>query len=66
MTAPGVADQLISAGMRGERQLADEMKTMLLAGHETSSLSLTWALYLLATQPAAMAEVGALIDRVRG
>lgn len=27
--------------------IADELKTMLLAGHETSSMMLTWALYLL-------------------
>lgn len=40
-----------------ERQLADELKTMLLAGHETSSTMLTWTMYLLAKNPEAMQKV---------
>ena len=40
-------------------QLCDELKTMLLAGHETSSMALTWALYLLVTHPEAMAKARA-------
>lgn len=32
-------------------ELRDEMMTFLMAGHETSSLGLTWALYLLAKHP---------------
>jgi cytochrome P450 len=34
-------------------QIRDEVITMLLAGHETTSLTLTWAWYLLARHPAA-------------
>jgi cytochrome P450 len=36
-----------------ERQLRDEAVTMLMAGHETTALALTFAVYLLASHPAA-------------
>ena len=42
-----------------DAQLCDELKTMLLAGHETSSMALTWALYLLVTHPEAMEKARA-------
>jgi len=35
----------------GRRQLRDEVATLLLAGHETTAMALTWTLYLLATHP---------------
>jgi cytochrome P450 len=34
-----------------DRQLRDEILTMLLAGHETTSLALSWTYYLLAQHP---------------
>lgn len=49
------------AGMT-DTELADELKTMLLAGHETSSMSLTWALYLLLKHPEEMARARAEVD----
>ena len=35
-----------------DRQLRDEVLTMLLAGHETTSLALSWTYYLLSQHPA--------------
>ena len=34
-----------------EKQIRDEVVTLMLAGHETSTHALTWSLYLLATHP---------------
>lgn len=34
-----------------EAQLVDEVKSLILAGHETTSLTLSWALYLLSLHP---------------
>ncbi|MGH6780013.1 MAG: cytochrome P450 [Bradyrhizobium sp.] len=40
-----------------DEQLADEVATMILAGHETTATALFWALYLLALDPATHDEV---------
>jgi cytochrome P450 len=34
-----------------DKQLLDETKSLVLAGHETTSLALSWAFYLLSTHP---------------
>ncbi len=51
-------------------QLRDEVRTLLLAGHETTALALTYALHLLAQNPACQAklqaELSAACDRARG
>lgn len=39
------------AGAMDERQLRDEVMTMLLAGHETTALGLTWTWFLLSKHP---------------
>jgi cytochrome P450 len=52
----------------GERmsdlQVHDEVATLLIAGHETSSLALTWAWFLLARHPEAAAALYAEVDEV--
>jgi cytochrome P450 len=48
------------------RQLRDEIMTLFLAGHETTALSLTWALTLLAQHPQAEAGLHAELDNVLG
>ena len=56
--------------MRGEdssnKQLRDDLMTMLIAGHETTAAVLTWALFCLVQQPEAEAKLLAEIDSVIG
>lgn len=56
--------------MRGEqvtnKQLRDDLMTMLVAGHETTAAVLTWALFCLMTHPEAMAKAQAEVDAVLG
>jgi cytochrome P450 len=49
-----------------DRQLRDEVMTLLLAGHDTTALALTWAFVLLAQNPAARECLQAEVDRVLG
>jgi cytochrome P450 len=46
--------------------LRDEVKTLLISGHETTASALTWALYLLARNPAVMLQVVGEIDALDG
>jgi cytochrome P450 len=46
-----------------QSQLRDQMATMIVAGHETTALTLFWSLYLLASAPA---EQSRLAQEVRG
>jgi cytochrome P450 len=58
---------LLRAEARGEQtegQLRDEVMTMLLAGHDTTALTLTYACYLLSTHPEAESRVHAELDSV--
>ncbi|KAJ3679282.1 hypothetical protein LUZ60_017293 [Juncus effusus] len=56
--------------MRGadvdDRQLRDDLMTMLIAGHETTAAVLTWSIYLLAQKPDKMRKAQAEIDSVLG
>lgn len=45
-----------------EEQIRDEVITMLLAGHETTSLGLTWVWYLLGHHPEVEDRIGSEID----
>ncbi|PSP31659.1 cytochrome P450 [Halobacteriales archaeon QH_10_67_22] len=60
---------LIRARDRGEQsdqQLRDEMMTMLLAGHDTTALTLTYTWYLLSEHPAAEHRVQREVDDIVG
>jgi cytochrome P450 len=47
-----------------DRQLRDEAITLFLAGHDTTALTLTWGLYLLARHPAVTEALQAELDEV--
>lgn len=47
-------------------QLRDEIKTILMVGHETSSVTATWALYLIAQHPEVCDRLTDEIDRALG
>ena len=49
-----------------DRQLRDEVMTMLLAGHETTSLALSWTYYLLSQHPFVEQAIADEVDRVIG
>lgn len=48
------------------QQVDDEVLTLVLAGHETTSVGLTWAWYLLAQHPDVEAALHAEVDHVLG
>jgi cytochrome P450 len=47
-------------GRMSDQQLRDEMMTLLVAGHETSATTLTWATWRLLTQPDVLARLRSL------
>jgi|SRR5579859_142937 len=47
-----------------DAQLRNEVAVMMFAGHETTSVTLTWALYLLSQNPQAEARLHAELDQV--
>ena len=49
-----------------DAQVRDEAVTLFLAGHETTALTLSYALYLLATHPDRAARLADEVDRVTG
>jgi cytochrome P450 len=60
---------LLRAQAEGEQsgdQLRDEMMTMLLAGHDTTALTLTYTWFLLSEHPEAERRVQAEVDEVVG
>jgi cytochrome P450 len=58
-------DEETGEGMT-DKQLRDEMLTMLAAGHETTGVSLTWTLYLLSQHPDIVRRLQKEIDTVLG
>jgi len=63
-----IVSQLIDARDRqtaapmGDRQLLDEIMTLIVAGHETTASSLNWFWYLLASTPDVAARLRAEVD----
>jgi cytochrome P450 len=53
-------------GEQSDRQLRDELMTMLLAGHDTTALTLTYTYYLLSEHPEVRDRVHAEIDGIDG
>jgi cytochrome P450 len=53
-------------GLMGDDELHDEMMTLVVAGHETTAVSLTWTVYLLLTNPDALARARAELRKVVG
>jgi len=49
-----------------DRQVRDEVMTLLLAGHETTANTLTWTWYELGRNPSALARLEAEVQRVLG
>ncbi|MDQ6828224.1 MAG: cytochrome P450 [Gemmatimonadota bacterium] len=49
-----------------DKQLRDESITLLLAGHETTAISLAWTWFLLAQNPDVAEKLGAELDNVLG
>ena len=58
-------DEESGEGM-SDKQLRDEVMTVLLAGHETTALNLTWTFYLLAEYPEAEAKLLAGLGEALG
>jgi cytochrome P450 len=52
--------------MMTDQQLRDEVITLLLAGHETTALNLSWTWYLLARDPRVEEQLHAEVDAVIG
>jgi cytochrome P450 len=50
----------------GDRQLRDEVMTLLLAGHETTAMALAWTFYLLSLHPGARRKIEEEVSAVLG
>jgi cytochrome P450 len=49
-----------------DAQLADEVRTLFLAGHDTTANTLAWALYLLSSHPSVRRRLADEVDEVVG
>jgi cytochrome P450 len=65
-TGDDLLSQLVNTPDLSDDLIRDQVLTMLIAGHDTSTALLAWALYLLARRPATMADVQAEVDAVVG
>jgi cytochrome P450 len=60
----GLLLRAADAGELTDREVRDELVTLVIAGHETVASALTWALYLLAEHPRWQHELAAELDQV--
>ena len=58
-------DEESGAGM-SDRQIRDEVMTLMLAGHETTALALSWTFYLLSRHPDIRRRLEQEVDEVLG
>ena len=67
---PGETDDLlgllVASDWMSDGLIRDQLLTMFIAGHDTSTALLAWALYLLGKHPEAMARARAEVDAVLG
>lgn len=65
--APGdLLGQLVANSDMDDDLIRDQLLTMLIAGHDTSTALLAWVFYLLGMHPEAMAQMRAEVDQVIG
>jgi cytochrome P450 len=57
---------MLGAGEMEDRQLRDEAITLLVAGHETTAVSLGWTLYAISRHPEVARKLRAEVDDVLG
>ncbi|MCO5578022.1 hypothetical protein L7F22_031860 [Adiantum nelumboides] len=64
---PSILQFMLASGEEvTNKQLKDDLMTMLIAGHETSAAVLTWAFYLLAKNSDVVAKLQEEVDHVLG
>ncbi|HSR30514.1 MAG TPA: cytochrome P450, partial [Anaerolineae bacterium] len=62
--ADDLLSALVAAAWLDDQAVRDQLLTLLIAGHDTSTASLTWTLYLLGRHPEALARAQAEVDSV--
>jgi cytochrome P450 len=65
-TLVNAVDEEGDGGRLTEREVRDELVTLFLAGHETTSQALTWTLYLLSQHPRAEETLHAELEKALG
>ena len=60
-----ILGSLVASGM-GDGLIRDQLLTLLIAGHDTSTALLAWTLYLLGAHPDTLQQVQAEVDAVLG
>lgn len=58
--------QMLRSGQMDDELIRDQLLTMLIAGHDTSTALLAWTLHLMSEYPEVMARVQAEVDEIVG